>query len=235
MHTTLLSRLISVIFIFALSAGQSWAIPLLSYDLDIFTPGSQTSRDVRINDNFTVNVLLSNYDSTTLFDTVSFDLNYNNNGSVITGSGGPLSGALVDRSPTATWDGFAGSFTDINEGDLLTTLDFGALAGFQSNFGTFLYSSVTEPFDLTGTDPITVASYNFTATALGSSTFFMAENPAVFSYQGSPLDILFGNGTVNVVADVPEPTTSLLFGIGLIGVWASRAYKRTHHQQQHLA
>lgn len=228
MHAALLSRLISVIFVFALSAGQSWAIPTLSYDLDIFTSGSQTSRDVHINDNFTVNVLLSNYDSTTLFDTVSFDLNYNNNGSVIAGSGGPFSGALVDRSPTATWDGFAASFTDIDEGELLTTLDFGAMAGFQSNFGTFLYSSVTDPFDLSGTDPIIVASYNFTATALGTSTLFTAINSAVFSYQGNPLDILFGNGTINVVADVPEPAISLLFGIGLIGVWASRRYKRTY-------
>lgn len=227
MRTTL-NRSIAAIFMSLFGVGQSWAIPILSLDLDIFTSGSQISRDVNIGDNFTVAVLLSDYDSSTLIDTVSFDLNYNNNGAVLTGVGSPASGVLVDLSPTATWDGFAFSLTDINQGDLLTTLNFGAMAGFQANFGTFAYSSVTDPFLLTGSDPITVATYNFTASALGISALAMATNPVALSYQGNAVNLLLGGGVVNVVTAVPEPTIAMLFGLGLIGFFVSRSHIRQH-------
>lgn len=226
----ILCRLISVIFVSILSVGPTWAVPLLSFDLDIGTPGSQTSRDVQVGDNFTVAVLLSDYDSTTLIDTVSFDLNYNNSAAVISGSGGPAAGALVDLSPIATWDGFALSFTDINQGDLLSTLNLGTAPGFQSNFGTFIYSSITDPFVLSGTDPLTVATYNFTASAAGTSLLSMAAIPAALNYQGTAIDMILGEGLVNVVASVPEPTSLVLFGIGLTGLLLASRSRNPRHQ-----
>ena len=217
----LIRRFIAVIP-FLMVTAPSWAVPVLSFDLDLSTPGIQSSRSVLLGDNLTAAVVLSNYDANTLFDTVSFDVNFNDSGTTLASAGGPAAGALVDMAPVETWDGFSFTFTDIDEGDALSTLSFGGAPGFQSNFGYFLYSSVTDPFSLSGSDPITVATFDFTAVALGSSLLDMAVNPAALSFAGNPLETSLVGGRIDVIAAVSEPGVFLLFGAGLIGLWLAR-------------
>ena len=165
----------------ALGINPAWAIPTLSFDLDTATSDIQGSRNVLLSDNFNIAVLLSDYTTTTRIDTVSFDVNYNDSGMVLTGVGSPVAGALVDRSPIETWDTFASPFTgaDINEGNVLSTSYLGLATGYLSNFAYFSYSSTTDPFSLavSSSDPITVALFNFTANVLGASSSLMAVEP----------------------------------------------------------
>ena len=223
-----INRFIAGVFVASLGSSPAWAIPTLSFDLDTTTPGIQGSRNVLLGDNFNVAVLLGGYDTTTQIDTVSFDLNYNDSGMVLTGVGSPKAGALVDMSPIETWDTFSISLTDINQGDTLSTLDLGIAPGYLSNFDYFAYSSITNPFNLTGSGPITVAMFNFTASALGSSSLFMAAAPAALSFEGNAVDVSLGGGRVNVISAsaVPEPGVVLLFGAGLIGLGVSRSRQR---------
>ena len=227
---SIINRTIAGVFVMVLGISPAWAIPTLSFDLDITTSGIQSSRNVLLGDSFNVAVLLSGYDITTLIDTVSFDVNYNDSGMVLTGVGSPVAGALVDRSPIETLDAFTLPFTgaDLNQGNVLSTLDLGLAAGYLSNFAYFSYSSLTDPFNLVGSDPITVALFNFTASTLGASTLFMAVDPAALSVAGAAVDVSLGNGRVNVISAsaVPEPGILLLFGAGMIGLWASRLRQR---------
>ncbi len=221
-----INSIVAVFFMAALGTNSAWAIPVLSFDLDTTAPGIQGSRSVLLGDNFNVAVMLSNYDASTRIDTVSFDVNYNDSGMVLASTGDPLAGALVDMSPTETWDAFALAFTDINQGDTLTTLDLGVMPGYQSNIGYFLYSSLTDPFNLIGSEPIAVAMFSFSAHSLGSSLLTMAINPAALSVEGNPVSILMENGRINVINTVPEPATLLLFSMGLIGLLFSRSQRR---------
>ena len=227
-----INRFIAGVFVAALGSSPAWAVPTLSFDLDTITPGIQGSRNVLVGDNFNVAVLLSGYDNTTQIDTVSFDVNYNSGVAVLVGMGGPKAGALVDMATTQTWDTFSGLPADINEADTLTTLDLGIAPGYLSNFDYFSYSSITNPFNLTGSNPITVALFNFTANALGTSLLFMAVDPvmigAALAFQSNAVDVSLGGGHVNVVSAsaVPEPGILLLFGAGLIGLGVCRSRQR---------
>ena len=223
-----INRFIAGVFVAALGSSPAWAVPTLSFDLDTITPGIQGSRNVLVGDNFNVAVLLSGYDNTTQIDTVSFDVNYNSGAAVLAGIGGSKAGALVDMTTTQTWDTFSGLPTDINEADTLTTLDLGIAPGYLSNFDYFSYSSITNPFNLTGSNPITVALFNFTADALGTSSLFMAVDPAALAFQGLPVEVSLGSGQINVVSAsaIPEPGILLLFGAGLIGLGVSRSRRR---------
>jgi len=226
-----INRFVAGVFVAALGSSPAWAVPTLSFDLDTTTPGIQGSRNVLVGDNFNVAVLLSGYDATTPIDTVSFDVNYNSGAAVLTGIGGPKAGALVDMTTTQTWDNIALSFADINEAGPLSTpapgstLDLGVAPGYLAHFGYFSYSSVTDPFSLVGSNPITVALFNFTANALGTSSLLMATNRDALAFQGLPVNASLSSGQINVVAvsAVPEPGILLLFGAGLIGLGVSRS------------
>lgn len=223
-----INRFIVGVFVAVLGSSPAWAVPVLSFDLDTTTPGIQGSRNVLLGDNFNVAVLLGGYDTTTQIDTVSFDVNYNSGAAVLAGMGGPKAGALVDIVTTQTWDNVALSSVDINEADPLSTSDLGVAPGYLANFGYFSYSSITDPFNLTGSNPITVALFNFTASALGTSSLFMATNPAALAFQGLPVEVSLGSGQINVVtvSAVPEPGILLLFGAGLIGLGVCRSRQR---------
>ena len=212
----------------ALVSSSAWAIPVLSIDLDISTPGVQGSRDALLGETVDIAVLLSNYDAATRIDTVSFDLNYNDSGMVLAGVGSPVAGALVDMSPTETWDAVALSFTDLVQGQTLSTQDFGVSAGYLSNFGYFSYSSIMEPFGLTGSSPITVAMFSIAASALGSSALQIVVSPSALAFEGDPVDVSLGRGRINVLNpnSIPEPGILLIFAVGLAGLWTSRSHYR---------
>ncbi len=224
-----INRFIAGAFVAALGSSPAWAVPVLSFDLDTAAPGIQGSRNVLLGNNFIVAVVLSDYDSATLIDTVSFDVNYNDSGMVLAGVGSPVAGALADMSPIETWDNVALSFIDINEADTLSTSDLGITPGYLANFDYFSYSSVTDPFSLAGSSPITVALFNFTANALGTSSLLMATNLDALAFQGGvPVNASLVSGRVNVISAnaVPEPGILLLFGAGLIGLGMSRSRQR---------
>lgn len=84
-----------------------------------------------------------------------------------------------------------------------------------ASFNTF---AVPQP-----TGNFLAATLNFTAKAFGSSALTLAPSGlAVFaSSLGDPIDVAFGNGSVNVV---PEPATwaSMAFGLALLPMWLRR-------------
>ncbi|WP_339908801.1 hypothetical protein [Symmachiella dynata] len=220
------------ILAFFVSPAVTNAGAVLSVDMDPLTPGIQSSTTVLLGDIFTVDVVISDNGlplSPTIFDTILFDLAYNDAGAVLgTGPNGYLGGALAGVNP-GTIDLFGLPFPQFAATGAPLTAQFAVPPiGFASGAGAVgLFSPF--PFTILPGETFSVLSYDFVALAPGESTVLAVGTPPgspVLSLLGQPVDAQLVSGSVTVeqpITVVPEPRGLLLAGIGAFCLLLFRA------------
>lgn len=221
------------ILAFFVSPAVTNAGAVISVDMDPLTPGIQSSTTVLLGDIFTVDVVISDNGlplSPTVFDTILFDLAYNDAGAVLgAGPNGYLGGALAGVNPGLTIDLFGLPFPQFAATGAPLTSQFAVPPiGFASGGGAVGLLSPL-PFMILPGETLSVLSYDFVALSPGESTVLAVGTPPgspVLSLLGQPVDAQLVSGSVTVerpITVVPEPRGLLLAGIGAICLFLFRA------------
>ncbi len=204
------------IFCFTLS-GTASAIPVISVDLDIGTPGLQATRTVDPGDPFAVDILYTG-DGAAIFDTFTLDVVFNDAGNALSlASENPTAGAIADTAPIFALDVFGGS--PVTSGTALTTDSFQVPLGFNDGLGGVGMSSLGgTPFPLVGNgETIDLFRLNLIAGSGGTSTVATTGFPfganAELALAGAPLPVTLQSGSVSVI---PLPPALWLFATGLL-------------------
>ena len=233
-----LSVLLSFGFIVGISP-IALALPIIAVDTDPGTVGIQSTRSVLPGTTFTVDVVISddgNAPTPTIFDTVVLDVFFTTAaGALAFGPTGPVAGSLTTAGGSGvSSDAFDLSppivFGPVGPGSPLTTDGAPAAAGTQGLGGVGYSDPLTY---VVGASPFTILSVDFVALpSFGSSTIDTSgifDGPAL-ALAGSPLGpgatdpTVHIPGTINVI---PEPSTLLLLGSGILGlIGARRRYPR---------
>jgi hypothetical protein len=203
-----------------LFAPTANAVPLISVDLDPGTDEIQSELTVAAGTSFTIDIVFTG-DGVSLFDTTVLNVLFNS--AVLSlGPGTPRAGTLAGTAGD-TADVFGGVPVDPN--DPLTPL--GPSPGFSGYVG--LVSSGFAPV-APGVN-IDMFNLSFVASAPGMSTLStMGLSPGQeLALGGELVASSLVPGAVTVTdAVIPEPSTLLLLGTGLIGVFAyARRRKRS--------
>ena len=198
---------------------------IFSVDLDPNTTVIESTRTVTEGDVFTVDFTVTG-DGTTLFDLFVFDILYNDAGAVL-GSGptGPRAGSIasIAHAPNGARDRFSGN--PVGPGSLLSFgPSFPLPPGFanQTGVGIFtipFFESATPGLPLRPGEIVDLFSLDFVASAVGTSTI-SGQGDFFDILPGFPVpsDIANGQVTVQSAASVPEPSTILLFSLGILGL-----------------
>ena len=211
----------------ALGVGAAVAGPFVAIDLDTGTAGIQGAHSVTSGDVFTIDVVVGNdMGGVSAFDTFNLDL-FHDAGAVMAFTGGPIAGAMAGppSSPFGTFDFFA-AFAPVGPGGALATDGAVAPVGKTGIGGV----SMLAPggFFVGGAPPSVVAmSIEVTAglagiAAIDVGTLFGSSDILIAGGLGLGSAI---SGATLTVDPIPEPTTMLLFGSGLIGLAAWRRFK----------
>ncbi|TWU13442.1 hypothetical protein CA54_22770 [Symmachiella macrocystis] len=220
------------ILAFFVSPAVTNAGAVISVDMDPLTPGIQSSTTVLLGDMFTVDVVISDNglpQTPTIFDTILFDLAFNDAGAVLgAGPTGYLGGALAGVNPGSI-DLFGLPFPQFAATGAPLTAQFAVPPiGFASGGGAVgLFSA--PPFVILPGQTISVLSYDFVALTPGESTVLAVGTPPgspVLSFFGQPIDAQLVSGSVAVeqpITVVPEPQGLLLAGIGAFCLFLFRA------------
>ena len=221
--------LTAIVGIYAHTAN---AVLIFSVDLDPNTAGIQDMLTVTEGDVFTVDFTVTG-DGVSFFEEFVFDILYNDAGAVL-GSGptGPRAGSIasIAHAPNGARDVFSGN--PVSPGSPLSFSLFPPLPpppGFANQSGqvgifTFpLFQSAIRtvpglPLTLILGETVDLFSLDFVASAVGTSTITGQRNPPIFGLFPVPFDIASGQVTVQSAASVPEPSTILLFSLGILGL-----------------
>lgn len=210
------------------NSGPVGALPLptIAIDLDRTQADVQTSLSVSLGATIEAAVLYLDDGTNQVFDTVILDVGFNNAGAVLTLTGSPQAGALIDLviddgNPNTTdeaVDVFGSNF--LQTGDDLASNGVSAPSGFLAGLGGIGIASLGNPFS--GLE-MEILRLDFIAAMPGNSGI------AVFRVPFDPPGIVLASGGVEVpsklegatveVTDqgtvLPEPTTALLLAAGL--------------------
>ena len=202
--------------------ADSAAALTLAIDLDIATPGIQSTRTVGLGQSFAVDVVLVG-DGVTLFDEVILDIGYNDGVPVLVSGPGSVVALDLISTVAMAWD-----VTVPTVGPplgpppaALVPLGFAPSLPYLSSEGGFGYYTFPGDFPVVGAGvEITVAGTTLTGVAPGSSTVAPLASPGGALFLGSfPIPATLVGATVTV----PEPSLGALL---LLGWLAGRAAQR---------
>ena len=203
---------------------------IFSVDLDPNTTVIESMRTVTEGDVFTVDFTVTG-DGTTFFDTFLFDILFNDAGAVL-GSGpiGPLAGSIASpvNAPFGAQDFF--TFSSVFPGAPLSfspipPLPLPSPFANQSKEVGILSTGFTSFILLGAGQVIDLFSLDFVASAVGTSTisaYTLAVAAGAHGFFDSfipvPSTTASGQVTVQSAASVPEPSTILLFSMGILSL-----------------
>ena len=214
------------------------AISVISIDLDPTTAGIQSTLGVILGSSFTIDVVITG-DGVMGFDTIAFDVAFNDLGAVLGltgGTGSPTAGALAGTAPGLfpvtlpgeALDAFGGAA--VAPGGSLTSDLFPLAAGFAGGIGGVGLLSPGPGFPIGGGPFPTIGSgatipvFSLTLLAMGPGTSTVLPSTGGglggLAFFGGPVPFTTASGTVTVTSPsaVPVPAAIWLFGTGILGL-----------------